>query len=147
MYNHHASCICTTCLTTPEIPMIQTQISESPQFAGSFILTIIQTITVWLDFVAKTREYTKVIPCHNLSTAKYLERCILAGHGIGDVSEAQEGKEDTSHLRTTVIHGKFYGSYIVLVFDDADNLVNEIPCRDSRTARLYRDNPTIADLS
>ena len=147
MYKHHYSCICSSCLKTPEITMIQTQISESPQFAGSFILTITQTITVWLDFVSKTREYTKEIPCHNLSTAQYLERCILAGHGIGDVSEAPEGKEDTSNLKTTVIHGKYRDSYIVLVFDASGSLVNEIPCRDSRTAAFYRDNPTTKDLS
>jgi len=128
--------------------MIQTKISESPQFAGSFVLTITQTITVWLDYVARTKEYTKVIPCHNLSTAKYLERCILAGHGIGDgYDNINEGKEDTSNLRTTVIHGAFRDSYIVLVFDDADNLVNEIPCSNIGTARHYRDNPTVTDLS
>lgn len=124
--------------------MVTTKISESPKYRGSYVLEIVRSTpwkaNIFTGEVLETAQHVEQIDCHNLSTAHYLAQ--RAEMGLDFFRSEPEGKEDTSNLRTTVIHGKFYGSYIVLVFDDAGNLVNEIPCRDSRTAAFYRDNPT-----
>ena len=107
--------------------MFTTKITPSNSFAGSFDLEV----------YFNSRNPVTSIPCHNYATAKHLSDRLLHG----DRSEPQSA-EDRTGLTAEIVHGDFYGSYTVLVFDEANIICNAIPCSDIRTARHYKANPS-----
>ena len=107
--------------------MFTTKITPSASFAGSFDLHV-----YWGG-----EKPCASIPCHNYATAQHLADRLLNG----DRSESGSD-EDRTGLTAEIFHGDFHGSYNVLVFDEDNRLCNAIPCRDIRTARHYKANPS-----
>ena len=107
--------------------MFTTKIIPSSSFAGSYNLEV----------YFNSRNPVTSIPCHNYASAQHLSDRLLHG----DRSEPQSA-EDRTGLTAEIVHGDFYGSYTVLVFDENNLLCNAIPCANIGTARHYQARPT-----